>query len=245
LDGGPSMLLEVEDLIVDYGSARALREVSLVVREETIVALIGSNGAGKTTLLRTISGLISPRSGRITFEGERIDHKPAHQIAKRGIAHVPEGRMVLSPMTVGDNLRIGAYLRKDKKQVVEDLDRVFQLFPILKERRTQLAGSLSGGEQQMLAVGRALMIGPKMLLMDEPSMGLSPMMVENVANMIREINKDGIAILLVEQNASMALALAQEAYVLEVGVVTLKGSARALARDPGVIEAYLGGAAAR
>jgi branched-chain amino acid transport system ATP-binding protein len=235
------MLLEATDLNVAYGSASALRNVSLTVDDGEVVALIGANGAGKTTLLRTISGLKRPVSGVVTFLGERIDTLPAHRIVKRGIAHVPEGRIVFGPMTVLDNLKMGAYLRRDKKAVEDDLERMFELFPILKERRRQGSESLSGGEQQMLAVARALMAAPRILLMDEPSMGLSPLMVEHVGEMIRDIHRTGISVLLVEQNASMALALADRAYVLEVGAVTLACSAEEASCNVAVRKAYLGG----
>jgi branched-chain amino acid transport system ATP-binding protein len=234
------MLLEVEDLTVNYGTAQALKGVSLTVGDGEVVALIGANGAGKTTLLRTISGLKSARSGHISFQSKRIDGVPAHEIVKRGVAHIPEGRIVFGPMSVYDNLKIGAHLRKDRKAVEADLRRMYSLFPILEERRKQLSESLSGGEQQMLAVARALMASPKLLLMDEPSMGLSPIMVENIGQIVRDIHQTGIGILLVEQNATMALALADRAYVLEVGSVVLEGPAREVAVDELVKKAYLG-----
>ena len=235
------MLLDVKDLSVSYGSAQALRGVSLSVDDGEVVALIGANGAGKTTLLRTISGLKRALAGEVTFVGERIAGASPHRIVKMGVAHVPEGRMVFGPMTVLDNLRMGAYLRRDRQGVDEDLERMFTLFPVLKERRRQQAESLSGGEQQMLAVARALMASPRLLLMDEPSMGLSPRMVEHVGEMIRDIHETGISVLLVEQNATMALALADRAYVLEVGSVTLACSAEEAACDEAVRKAYLGG----
>ena len=235
------MLLEIKDLRVHYGRAEALKGISLSVEEGAIVALIGANGAGKTTTLRTISGLKRPTSGEIWFQDKKINGMPAHRIVKLGIAHIPEGRVVFAPMTVIDNLKIGAYLRKDRDQVARDLDSVYQHFPVLKERGGQKAGSLSGGEQQMLAVGRALMNSPKLLLMDEPSMGLAPILVEGVGNIIRDINKTGISIVLVEQNARMALELASRAYLLEVGNITLEGDARKLASDERVKKAYLGG----
>ena len=235
------MLLEVKDLAVNYGTAQALKGVSLTVGEGEVVALIGANGAGKTTLLRTISGLKSVRSGQVTFQGQRIDGVPAHDIVKRGVAHIPEGRIVFGPMSVYDNLKMGAYLRKDQKAVAKDIERMYSLFPILKERRKQLSESLSGGEQQMLAVARALMAAPKLLLMDEPSMGLSPIMVENIGHIVQDIHRTGIGILLVEQNASMALALADRAYVLEVGSIVLEGPASAVAGNERVRTAYLGG----
>ena len=235
------MLLDVNDLSVSYGSAQALDRVSLSVDDGEVVALIGANGAGKTTLLRTISGLKRAASGEITFLGERIAGTPSHRIVRMGVAHVPEGRMVFGPMTVLDNLRMGAYLRRDRAAVEADLERMFTLFPVLKERRRQQAESLSGGEQQMLAVARALMASPRLLLLDEPSMGLSPLMVEHVGEMIQEIHKTGISVLLVEQNATMALALADRAYVLEVGAVTLACSAEEASCNVAVRKAYLGG----
>jgi len=235
------MLLEIKDLKVHYGRAEALKGISLSVDEGEIVALIGANGAGKTTTLRTISGLKGPTSGEIWFQGKRIDGMPAHDIVKLGIAHIPEGRIVFAPMTVLDNLRMGAYLRKDKHQIARDLDIMYEHFPVLKERRKQLSGSLSGGEQQMLVIARALMASPKLLLMDEPSMGLSPILVEQVGNIISDINKIGIGIILVEQNARMALSLANKAYILEVGSITLEGDAKELANDERVRKAYLGG----
>ena len=235
------MLLEIKDLKVHYGRAEALKGISLSVDEGAIVALVGANGAGKTTTLRTISGLKGPTSGEIWFQGKRIDGMPAHDIVKLGIAHIPEGRIVFAPMTVLDNLRMGAYLRKDKHQIARDLDIMYEHFPVLKERRKQLSGSLSGGEQQMLVIARALMASPKLLLMDEPSMGLSPILVEQVGNIISDINKTGIGIILVEQNARMALSLANKAYILEVGSITLEGDAKELANDERVRKAYLGG----
>ena len=235
------MLLEVEGLTVSYGSALALRDVSLSVDDGEVVALIGANGAGKTTLLRTISGLKRPQQGSIRFAGEEIAQAAPHDIVRRGIAHVPEGRIVFGPMSVLDNLRMGAYLRRDKKAVHEDLDRVFESFPKLRERRSQVSESLSGGEQQMLAVARALMSAPRLVLMDEPSMGLSPLMVENVGEIIQAVHETGIGVLLVEQNATMALALADRAYVLEVGAVTLACTAQEASCNVAVRKAYLGG----
>ena len=235
------MLLEVKDLRVHYGRAEALKGISLSIEEGAIVALVGANGAGKTTTLRTISKLKSPSAGEIWFQGKRIDGLPSHEIVKMGIAHIPEGREVFAPMTVLDNLRMGTYLRKDRHQITKDLEMIYDHFPILKARRGQKAGSLSGGEQQMLAVARALMASPKLLLMDEPSMGLSPMMVQEVGEIISNINKSGISILLVEQNARMAFGLAKQAYILEVGTITLEGDSQKLANDERVIKAYLGG----
>ena len=235
------MLLEIKGLRVHYGRAEALKGISIGVNEGAIVALIGANGAGKTTTLRTISGLKVPTSGEIWFQGKRIDGIPAHGIVKLGIAHIPEGRIVFAPMTVLDNLRMGAYLRKDRHQIARDLDSIYEHFPVLRERRGQQAGSLSGGEQQMLATARALMACPNLLLMDEPSMGLSPILVEEVGNIIKGINQDGVNIMLVEQNARMALNLANKAYILEVGNIVLEGDARELSNDESVKEAYLGG----
>ena len=235
------MLLEIKDLRVHYGRAEALKGISLSVDEGAIGALIGANGAGKTTTLRTISGLKVPTSGEIWFQAKRIDGMPAHDIVKLGIAHIPEGRIVFAPMTVLDNLKMGAYLRRDRHQIAKDLDSIYEHFPVLKERRWQQAGSLSGGEQQMLATARALMASPKLLLMDEPSMGLSPILVEEVGNIISDIKKTGIGIILVEQNARMALSLANKAYILEVGSIVLEGDAKGLSNDENVKKAYLGG----
>lgn len=234
-------MLEVENLVVNYGGAQALKGVSLSVGEGEVVTLIGANGAGKTSLLRAISGLKQPKSGRITFLGKQIEHLKAHQVVGLGIAHIPEGRRVFGPMSVLDNLKMGAHLRRDGKGVEDDLQKVFKLFPILKERKRQLSESLSGGEQQMLAVGRALMASPKLLLMDEPSMGLSPILVETIGSIVRDIHQTGIGILLVEQNANMALSLAHRAYVLEVGRIVLAGGAEEVAGNDVVRRAYLGG----
>jgi branched-chain amino acid transport system ATP-binding protein len=234
------MLLEVKNLCVNYGAVRALDDVSLCVEEGEVVALVGANGAGKTTLLRAISGLKTYAAGEVVFRGERLDRVRPYQIVSKGIALVPEGRLVFGPMTVLDNLKMGAYWRRDKDQIAADLEEIYERFPRLKERRKQLAESLSGGEQQMLAVGRALMSKPKLLLMDEPSMGLSPSMVENVGMIIQSIHSTGIGILLVEQNASMALALAERAYVLELGKVVLEGGSRDVACNEAVKRAYLG-----
>lgn len=234
------MLLEIKDLVVNYGKAQALKGISLEVGEGEVVALIGANGAGKTTLLRSISALKRIESGEIIFDGERVDQLPGHDLVKKGIAHVPEGRIVFGPMTVTDNLRMGAYLRKDKAEVKRDIESLYEHFPVLKDRGRQLAESLSGGEQQMLAVARALMAKPKLLLMDEPSMGLSPIMVEMVGKIIVDIRKRGLSVLLVEQNATMALALSDRAYVLEVGSIVLEGSAAQVAQNDIVKKAYLG-----
>lgn len=235
------MLLEIKDLIVYYGKAIAVEGVYLNIQEGEIVSIIGANGAGKTTIIRVISGIKRLTSGEIHFQGKRIDQLPAHEITGMGIVQIPAGRMIVSPMSVLDNLRLGTYLRKDNREINQDLENIFNHFPILKERRKQLGGQLSGGEQQMLAVGRALMANPKLLLMDEPSLGLSPIMVAEVGNIIRDINKSGISILLVEQNSRMALKLANRAYVLELGKVTLSGEASALANDERVKKFYLGG----
>ena len=235
------MLLEIRDLKVYYGRAEAIKGISINVDEGSVVSIVGANGAGKTTILQTISGLKKPTSGEIWFEGKRIDGMPAHDIVKLGIAHIPEGRIVFAPMTVLDNLKMGAYLREDKDQIARDFDIMYQHFPILEKRSRQRAGSLSGGEQQMLAIARALMAKPKLLLMDEPSMGLSPKLVKEVGNIIRDINKSGVSIMLVEQNARLALKLSNKAYVFEVGSITLRGNAKELANDERVKRAYLGG----
>jgi len=235
------VLLEVSDLVCKYGSAVALKGVACKVDEGEVVALVGANGAGKTTLLRTLSGLMNPTAGRISFAGQRIDDRRADEIVKMGIAHVPEGRMVIAPLTVLDNIKMGAYLRKDNRQVQADIEKMYEYFPVLSERRNQAAGSLSGGEQQMLAVARALMSAPRLVLMDEPSMGLSPKLVETVRDIVVSMHERGLSILLVEQNAVMALSVADRAYVLEVGKVVLEGEAKSVAQDEGVRKAYLGG----
>ena len=235
------MLLEISDLRVLYGRAEVLKGISIEVDEGSIVSLIGANGTGKTTTLRTVSGLKTAASGGIWFEGKRIDRMPANDIVKLGIAHVPEGRIVFAPMTVLDNLKLGAYLRKDKRQIAKDIETMYRHFPVLAQRRSQMAGSLSGGEQQMLAIARALMSRPKLVLMDEPSMGLSPLMVEEVEKIIVEINRNNTSIMLVEQNARMALRLSKTVYILEVGRIALQGPAQEVAGDERVIRAYLGG----
>ncbi|AEG60530.1 ABC transporter ATP-binding protein [Desulforamulus ruminis] len=234
------MLLEIKDLHVSYGAIRALKGVSVQVGEGEIVALIGANGAGKTTTLRTASGLIRPQSGDITYKGKSLIKMPPHQIVSMGISQIPEGRKVFTRMTVLENLEMGAYIRKDKDNVKADIRNIFQRFPRLEERKHQLSGTLSGGEQQMLAMGRALMSQPNLLLMDEPSMGLAPMLVQEIFTIIKEINQTGTTILLVEQNAHMALSIANRAYVLETGEVVLAGPAQELANDPQVQKAYLG-----
>ncbi len=234
------MLLEMRDVFVQYGKATALRGISLGVTEGEIVALIGSNGAGKTTTLRAISGLNIPTSGEIRFQGKTINGIPPHVIVQMGIAHVPEGRRVFGPMTVEENLELGAYLRKDRQGIGRDLEQIYQSFPVLKSRSRQRAGSLSGGEQQMLAMARALMASPKVLLLDEPSLGLSPLLVREVGRIISRINKLGVTVILIEQNARMALRLAHRAYILELGSIILQGIARDLMKDEGVKKAYLG-----
>lgn len=234
------MLLEIKELRVHYGLAEALKGISLKVDEGEAVSIVGANGAGKTTILWTVSGLKKPTSGEIWFQGKRIDGMPACNIVKLGIAQVPEGRMIFTPMTVLDNLKIGAYLRKDEDGIAQDLDNMYRHFPILKERCSQLAGSLSGGQQQMLAIARALMARPKLLLMDEPSTGLSPLLVTELSNIIRDINQGGISIILVEQNARMAFELARRAYILEVGNIVQEGRTEELANSEVVRKAYLG-----
>lgn len=234
------MLLEMRDVFVQYGKAIALRGISLGVTEGEVVALIGSNGAGKTTTLRAISGLNLPTSGEIRFQGKTINGMPPHVIVQMGIAHVPEGRRVFGPMTVEENLELGAYLRKDRQGIGRDLEQIYESFPVLKNRSRQRAGSLSGGEQQMLAMARALMTSPKVLLLDEPSLGLSPLLVREVGRIISRINKLGVTVILIEQNARMALRLAHRAYILELGSIILQGIARDLMKDEGVKKAYLG-----
>jgi len=233
------VLLEVKDLTVDYGMVRALKEISFSVNEGEIVTLIGANGAGKTTTLKTISGLLKPVSGEIFFQGKRIDGLPGHQIVRMGVIHVPEGRKPFVDLTVEENLRLGAFTR-DSGDISGALERVFKSFPRLRERLHQRAGTLSGGELQMLAMGRGLMAKPKLLMLDEPSMGLAPIMVEEIFSIIKEINQQGTAILLVEQNAFMALQIAHRAYVLETGAIVLAGRADELRDNPKVKAAYLG-----
>ena len=235
------MLLELKELTVHYGKAEGLKAVSATVEEGKIVTLIGANGAGKTTTLRAISGIKVPTSGEIWFQGRRIDGMPLHEIVRLGISQVPEGRMVFVTMTVQENLVLGAYLRKDKRAVMRDLAKIYEHFHVLKARSRQPAGSLSGGEQQMLASARALMACPKLLLMDEPSMGLSPLLVQEIGKIISDINRGGVSIILVEQNARMALYLAHYAYVLEVGSIVLQGTGEELSGNPDVQKAYLGG----
>ena len=233
-------MLEVKNIHTYYGNIHALKGISITVEENEIVTLIGGNGAGKTTTLRTISGLLQPRSGEIYFEGEKISATPAHELVYKGITMVPEGRGIFSRLTVYENLDMGAYSLEDRSTYDDDLDRVFQLFPRMKERQKQVAGTLSGGEQQMLATARALMARPRLLLMDEPSMGLAPILVESVFETIKQINKNGTTILLVEQNATVALAVADRGYVLQTGEIVLKDSANNLRNDEMVQKAYLG-----
>jgi branched-chain amino acid transport system ATP-binding protein len=235
------MLLDIKNIRVHYGKAEALKGISIQVDEGEIITLIGANGAGKTTTLRTISGILKPTSGEIWVRAQKINGMPPYTILGLGIAHIPEGRRVFDTMTVLENLEMGAYLRKDKHAITRDLDKIYKNFPILQERRGQAAGSLSGGEQQMLAIGRALMANPRLLLMDEPSSGLSPVMVDEVGMIIGEINRSGVTIVLVEQNARMALKLANRAYVLEIGSITLEGRTNDLLQDKHVKKAYLGG----
>jgi branched-chain amino acid transport system ATP-binding protein len=232
-------VLKVDALHVYYGEIHALKGVGLEVQRGEIVAMLGNNGAGKTTTLKTISGLLIPRRGSVTLEGQSLVGLPAHEIVKRGIAHVPEGRGIFNRLTVAENLRMGAYRRHDGG-IEADLERVLVLFPRLKERLTQVAGTLSGGEQQMLAIGRALMASPRLLLLDEPSMGLAPVLVEQIFETIIDINGLGTTILLVEQNAAMALSIAHRGYVIETGTIALSGSAGAMAENPDVRRAYLG-----
>lgn len=235
------MLFEIRDLKVDYGRAEALKAISINVDEGLVVSIVGANGAGKSTILRTISGIKKPTSGEIWFQGKRIDGLPTHIIVKLGIVQIPEGGMIFAPMTVLANLKMGAYLRKDKSQIAKDLDDMYQHFPILKERSGQRAGTLSGGEQRMLAIARGLMANPRLLLMDEPSMGLAPMLVEEIGKAIRDIERGGISIILVEQNIRMAFRLAKRAYILEVGRIVGEGDVEELANDERVKRAYLGG----
>jgi branched-chain amino acid transport system ATP-binding protein len=234
-------LLELSDVHTYYGAIHALRGVTLTVDEGEIVTLIGSNGAGKSTTLRTISGLLRSRQGEIRLRGDRIDQRRPHEIVELGVCQSPEGRRVFSRMSVHENLEMGAFSRNDKAAVLADFERVYGLFPRLKEREQQKAGTLSGGEQQMLAIGRALMSAPKVLLLDEPSMGLSPILVEQIFDIIQTINKQGTTVLLVEQNALMALAIANRGYILQTGEIVLHDEAHALAKNPAVRSAYLGG----
>lgn len=233
-------MLEVKNLKVYYGMIQAIKGVSFHVEEGEIIALIGANGAGKTTILHTVSGLLAPKEGSVTFEGQDIVKIPGHKIVSMGMAHVPEGRRVFAQLSVLQNLKMGAYTRKDKEEIQQTLKTVFERFPRLEERQNQLAGTLSGGEQQMLAMGRALMSHPKILLMDEPSMGLSPIFVEEIFHIIREISASGTTVLLVEQNAKKALAIANRAYVLETGNIVLSGDAKEMMNNDSIKKAYLG-----
>ncbi len=233
-------MLQVNNINVYYDNIHALSDVSFEVRQGEIVTLIGANGAGKTTTLKSVSSVIKPRSGEIAFKGTSITDKGSHELLPLGMAHVPEGRRVFSKMTVEENLELGAYIINDKAQIKEDKDKMFDQFPRLKERRKQLAGTMSGGEQQMLAIARALMSRPELILMDEPSMGLAPVLVQEIFKIITRINDNGTTVLLVEQNANMALQIADRAYVLETGKVVLSGEGKALLADDGVRQAYLG-----
>ena len=234
-------MLEIKDIHVYYGAIHAIKGVSLTVRQGEIVTLIGSNGAGKSTTLRTVSGLLKPKEGDILFEGESIAGRPAQFIVKLGISQVPEGRRIFANMTVMENLELGAFTRDDSDGIEADMKMVFERFPRLLERKEQAAGTLSGGEQQMLAMGRALMSRPRLLLLDEPSMGLAPLLIREIFNIIVDINKTGTTVLLVEQNANMALSIAHRAYVLETGRIALSGEAKELAASEEVRKAYLGG----
>lgn len=233
-------MLEINDIEVYYGMIQAIKGVSFEVNEGEVVSLIGANGAGKTTILHTITGLISPKKGSVIFEGKDITKIPAHKIVSLGMAHVPEGRRVFAELSVYENLRMGAYTRKDKAEIAKTLEMVYKRFPRLEERKNQLAGTLSGGEQQMLAMGRALMSHPKIIVMDEPSMGLSPIFVNEVFDIIKEVSASGTTVLLVEQNAKKALSIADRAYVLETGKIVLEGDAKVLMNDESIKKAYLG-----
>ncbi len=233
-------MLEVRNLNVYFGVIQAIKDISFDVDKGEVVALIGANGAGKTTTLHTVTGLLTPKSGSITLDGKDITKVPAHKIVGMGMAHVPEGRRVFASLSVYDNLKMGSYTRKDKKEINDSLEMVFEYFPRLKERRTQVAGTLSGGEQQMLAMGRALMSKPSIILMDEPSMGLSPLYVSEIFEIIKKIKMEGATVLLVEQNANMALSVANRAYVLETGKIIMEGNAADLLNDERVRKAYLG-----
>ncbi len=233
-------MLKVENLVVNYGVIQALKGISFEVNKGEVIALIGANGAGKTTTLQTISGMLQPTSGKVLLEGTDITKIPGHKIVSMGLAHVPEGRRVFSGLTVLENLKMGAYTRSSKAEIADSFERIYESFPRLKERQNQLAGTLSGGEQQMLAMGRALMSKPSIVLMDEPSMGLSPIYVDEIFKIIEEISKAGTTVLLVEQNAKKALAIADRAYVLETGNIVLSGDADTLMNDDSIKKAYLG-----
>ncbi|MDD6197181.1 MAG: ABC transporter ATP-binding protein [[Clostridium] aminophilum] len=232
-------LLEVKDLNVYYGVIQALKGISFEVDQGDVIALIGANGAGKTTTLHTVSGLLKPKTGSIVFDGKDVTHLPGHKLVSMGMAHVPEGRRVFAQLSVLQNLKMGAYTRSDKSEIDATLEQIYQRFPRLKERKNQLAGTLSGGEQQMLAMGRALMSHPKLILLDEPSMGLSPIYVNEIFSIIDSIHRDGVTVLLVEQNAKKALSIANKAYVLETGNITLRGNAHELMNDERIKKAYL------
>lgn len=234
-------MLKVDNISVFYGNIQAIKGISLEVNEGEIVTLIGANGAGKSTLLKTLSGLLKPKEGTIQYLGNNISGKPVQDIVKAGISHVPEGRRVFANMTVEENLELGAYLRNDSAEIRKDFEKVYELFPRLKERSKQMSGTLSGGEQQMLAMGRAIMARPKLLLLDEPSMGLAPLFVKTIFQIIEEINRNGTTILLVEQNAHMALSIANRAYVIETGKVVISGTASELKESDQIKQAYLGG----
>lgn len=233
-------MLEIKNLEVFYGVIQAIKGISFEVNEGEVIALIGANGAGKTTTLQTITGMLQPKAGSIIFEGTDITKVPGHKIVSMGMAHVPEGRRVFAELSVYENLKLGAYTRKDKDEIADSLAKVYKSFPRLEERKNQLAGTLSGGEQQMLAMGRALMSKPKIFLMDEPSMGLSPILVEEIFHIIREISSNGTTVLLVEQNAKKALEIADRAYVLETGKIVLSGSANEMMNNDSIKKAYLG-----
>ena len=233
-------MLEVKDLQVYYGMIQAIKGISFEVNQGEVIALIGANGAGKTTILHTVSGLLTPKKGSVIFEGQDITKIPAHKIVSMGMAHVPEGRRVFAQLSVYDNLKMGAYTRTDKNEIEESLEMVYKRFPRLEERKNQMAGTLSGGEQQMLAMGRALMSKPKIILMDEPSMGLSPIFVNEIFDIIQEVSASGTTVLLVEQNAKKALSIADRAYVLETGTIALQGDAKELMNDDSIKKAYLG-----
>lgn len=234
-------LLEVKDLMVNYGLIKAIKGISFEVNEGEIVSLIGANGAGKTTTLHAVSGLLSKANGSVSFDGVDVTNAKAHKLVSMGMAHVPEGRRIFQELSVYENIQLGFFTRSDKKEFDETLEKIYTYFPVLKERSKQIAGTLSGGEQQMLAMSRALMSKPKLILLDEPSMGLSPLYVNTIFSIIKEINKDGTTVLLVEQNAKKALSISNRAYVLEVGKMTLTGTGESLLNDESVIKAYLGG----
>lgn len=234
-------MLEVKDLEVYYGMIQAIKGVSFEVNEGEVVSLIGANGAGKTTILHTVSGLLAPKKGSVVFEGNDITKVPAHKIVSLGMAHVPEGRRVFAQLSVYQNLKMGAYTRSDKNEIEETLEKVYKRFPRLEERKNQMAGTLSGGEQQMLAMGRALMSHPRIILMDEPSMGLSPILVNEIFEIIKSVSASGTTVLLVEQNAKKALSIADRAYVLETGKIVMAGDAKELMNDDSIKKAYLGG----